>query len=389
MVLLLYLWIERENLYKKSRKIPLRICVTGTRGKSGVTRLLASCLNQAGFRVLAKVTGTKPVFILPGGEERFIRRRGITSILEEKRVLRKAASNSVQVLIVELMSFSPESLYAESRKMLRPHILVITNARMDHIAQAGKSKQEIAENFARSINDFSTVFIPEEECLHVFQNWAAKRKAKLVKVGTLDSPSEKSFIKKIPKSEFLQNIRLILDVCDFLNIKRETSYSGIIKALPDMGSLKFWKAEFTLPKRKWDLVSAFSANDPESTRDVVDKLIKSKNIKYKRWIGLFNIRKDRGDRTHQWMSAFKDNLFPEFQKIIFLGDQAELLKRKMEKNAEKMEYEAVRNKNAKKIMSSILEKEKKDCVLVGLGNIKGIGIDLLDHWDTIGIRHDL
>ena len=367
----------------------MRICITGTRGKSAVTRLLASCLDQAGFNVLAKATGTKPVFIFPGGEEKLIRRRGITSILEEKKVLRKAASNSVQVLVVELMSFSPESLYAESRRMLRPHILIITNVRMDHTAQAGKSKHEIARNFARSINDFSTVFIPEEECLPVFQDWAEKRKAKLVKVGKVDSLNEESFIKKIPKSEFLQNIRITLEVCDFLDIKRETTYSGIMKAIPDLGSLKFWKAEFTLPKRKWDLVSAFSANDPESTRDVIDKLKKSKNIKYERWIGVFNIRKDRGDRTFQWMSAFKDNLFPEFQKIIFLGDQAELLKRRLERNTKKPEYEAFRYKNAKKLMARILEKEKKNCVLVGLGNIKGIGIDILDHWDTIGKRHDL
>jgi len=383
------LWFERKNLYQKSQKIPLRICITGTRGKSGVTRLLASCLDLAGFRMLAKATGTKPVFIFPGGEEKLIKRRGITSILEEKKVIRKAASDSVQVLIVELMSFSPESLYAESRRMIKPHIMIITNVRRDHIAQAGKTKREISENLARSINDFSTVFIPEEECFPSFKHWAAKRKAKLVKVGTFNSSIEKSFLKKIPNSEFVQNIRLVLEVCDFLDIRREVSYSGIMKVLPDIGSLKFWKAEFTLPKRKWDLVSAFSANDIESTRNVVDKLIKSKNIKNKRWIGLFNIRKDRGDRTYQWMSAFQNNLFPEFQKIIFLGGQAELLKKRIRKKNKKQEYESLRNKNAKKIMASILEKEKKNCVLVGLGNIKGIGLDLLDHWDTIGIRYDL
>lgn len=329
------------------------------------------------------------MFIFPGGEEKLIKRRGIISILEEKKVLRRAASDSVQILVAELMSFSPESLYAESLRMLRPHILIITNVRMDHTAQAGKSKEETAENFAGAINDFSTVFIPEEECLAVFQDWAAKRKSKLIKVGTSDSPNEKSFIKKIPKSEFLQNIRLTLGVCDFLGIKRETSFSGIMQAIPDIGSLKFWKAEFTLPKRRWDLVSAFSANDPESTREVVNKLKKSKNIKHKRWIGMFNIRKDRGDRTLQWMTAFKEHLFPEFQKIIFLGDQAELMKRKLEKNTQEMEYEAFRNKNAKKLMFYILEKEKNNCVLVGLGNIKGMGLALLDHWDTIGIRHDL
>ena len=367
----------------------MRICVTGTRGKSGVTRLLASCLSQAGICVLAKTTGSKPVFILQNGEEKLIKRRGLPSILEEKKVVRRAVSSSVQALVVELMSFSPESLCVENRRMLRPHVLVITNVRMDHIAQAGKSRDEIAESFARSIPDASTVFVPEEECFPVFQAIAEKRKARLVKVGTDSSTDEKSFMKNLSKSEFIQNIRLVLAVCDFLDIKREISYSGIMKAVPDKGSLKFWKAEFTLPKRRWDLVSAFSANDPKSTRDVIDKLKKSKKIKGSRWIGLFNIRKDRGDRTHQWMAAFKSRLFPEFQKIIFVGDQSELLKRKMERNIKDQEYESFRNMNAKQIMSRVLEKEKNNCVLVGLGNIGGIGIELLDHWDTIGIRHDL
>jgi len=74
---------------------------------------------------------------------------------------------------------------------------------------------------------------------------------------------------------------------------------------------------------------------------------------------------------------------------LFVGDQSELLKRKMERNIKDQEYESFRNMNAKQIMSRVLEKEKNNCVLVGLGNIGGIGIELLDHWDTIGIRHDL
>ena len=376
-------------MYQRTRKIPLRICVTGTRGKSGVTRLLASCLSQAGIRVLAKTTGSKPVLIFQNGEEKQIKRRGLPSILEEKKVVRMAVSRSAQALVVELMSFGPESLSVENRRMLRPHVLVITNVRMDHTAQSGKSRDEIAENFGRSIPDASTVFVPEEEYFPVFQAVAEKRKARLLRVGSYRSADEKSFLEKISKSEFMPNIRLVLAVCDFLDIKREMSYSGIIKSIPDKGSLKFWKAEFTLPKRSWALINAFSANDPKSTRDVMDKLLESQKIKYDRWIGLFNIRKDRGDRTHQWITAFKSRLFPEFQKIIFIGDQSELVKHKMERNIKDQEYEAFRNMSAKQIMSRILEKEKNNCVLVGLGNIGGIGIDLLDHWDTIGIRHDL
>ncbi|MBD3414961.1 MAG: poly-gamma-glutamate synthase PgsB [Candidatus Aminicenantes bacterium] len=388
-ILLVYLWYEKRYLHQRSSKIPLRICITGTRGKSGITRLLASCLNQAGFRVMAKITGSSPVFIFPHGKEKPIKRRGITSILEEKKVIRKAASRSVQALIVELMSFSPESLYAESRRMLRPHIIVITNVRMDHIAQAGNSRDKIAENFSRCIPDFSTVFIPEEEFFPVFQTIVKKRKAKLFKVSEYDSAEGKSFLEKVPKAEFIQNIRLVLSVCDFLGIQRDLSYAGIQKAIPDIGSLKYWRAEFSLPKRRWELVSAFSANDPKSTRDVVDKLVKSKNIKNSRWIGLFNIRKDRGDRTHQWISAFENKLFPEFQKIVFIGDQSELVKKRLEKRMKGQEFDAFRNRNPKQIMSRLLEVEKHNCVCVGLGNIGGTGIQLLDHWDTIGIRHEL
>ena len=38
-----------------------RVAVTGTRGKSGVTRLIASGLRASGAKVVAKTTGSRPV----------------------------------------------------------------------------------------------------------------------------------------------------------------------------------------------------------------------------------------------------------------------------------------------------------------------------------------
>ena len=84
-LLVIYLLAERLILNKKVRRIPLRICVTGTRGKSSITRLIAASLREAGFAVLARTTGSKPVVILPDGEEEEIRRRGSPSILEGNR----------------------------------------------------------------------------------------------------------------------------------------------------------------------------------------------------------------------------------------------------------------------------------------------------------------
>ena len=56
---------HRRNL----NRIPIRIHVNGTRGKSSVTRLIAAGLRGAGIRTFAKTTGTLPRMILPDGSE--------------------------------------------------------------------------------------------------------------------------------------------------------------------------------------------------------------------------------------------------------------------------------------------------------------------------------
>ena len=50
-------------------KIPVRIHVGGTRGKSSVTRLIAAGLNHSGVRTAAKTTGTTARMILPDQRE--------------------------------------------------------------------------------------------------------------------------------------------------------------------------------------------------------------------------------------------------------------------------------------------------------------------------------
>ena len=53
-----YLVLERIRLDRYRSAIPLTIAVTGTRGKTSVTRMLASVLRESGRRVLAKTTGS-------------------------------------------------------------------------------------------------------------------------------------------------------------------------------------------------------------------------------------------------------------------------------------------------------------------------------------------
>ncbi|HEX2694365.1 MAG TPA: Mur ligase family protein, partial [Acidobacteriota bacterium] len=145
---LLFLAVERLVLDARLKRIPVRVGVTGTRGKSSVTRLVAGALRESGTRVLAKTTGSRAVLILPDGSEREIKRRGLPTVLEQKRVVRLAARLGARALVTEMMSVREECLSVESRLLIRPNVLVVTNVRLDHVDLMGETRDEIAAGLA-------------------------------------------------------------------------------------------------------------------------------------------------------------------------------------------------------------------------------------------------
>jgi gamma-polyglutamate synthase len=143
-VLLGLLVAERIRLDRRRAAIPLRIAVTGTRGKSTVTRMLASVLRADGRSVVAKTTGSEPVFIMPDGVERAVVRRGPPSIIEQKHVLHLAASLRADAVVIEVMSIHPDNHRVECRQLLQPHVVIATNFRVDHTASLGVTRGSVA-----------------------------------------------------------------------------------------------------------------------------------------------------------------------------------------------------------------------------------------------------
>ena len=369
------------------QRIPLRICVTGTRGKSSVTRLIAASLREAGFAVLARTTGSKPVIIFPDGEEKEIKRRGSPSILEGKKILRKGAEHQAQALVLELMSIHPECGYYESVQMFKPHILVITNVRLDHLAQMGTSKEAIARCFASSIPENGTIFVPQGEFFPVFKEVAERMSSTIIQIPE-DSFAEYFQSKNnLPSFELEENIRLSMGVAEFLRIDKKVAHQGMIKARPDFGSLKTWTVDLGSPPRCWHLVSCFAANDPESTQFVLSGLLEKKLFDGKKMIGLLNLRQDRGDRTLQWLKALKEGAFPEIRKFFFIGEHANALKSRL-KLPGKTEVCVSKPHAPQKIMAEIAEKVNTEAVLIGMGNMGGLGKELVGYWENIGKPYD-
>src|SRR6266540_7415488 len=77
------------------RRIPIRIHVNGTRGKSSVTRLIAAMLRAHGIPTVAKTTGTTARLILPDGSERPVFRDGRPTIRELAWAMRRASREGV------------------------------------------------------------------------------------------------------------------------------------------------------------------------------------------------------------------------------------------------------------------------------------------------------
>ncbi len=379
-----YLLSERIRIKKKYRYIPLRICITGARGKSSVTRLIASILNQAGFSVLAKTTGSKPVIIFPDGKEKEIIRRSPPSILEQKNLLKIGEDLNVQVLVSEMMSIQPESMLVESGRILRPHILIITNVRVDHIEHWGTTKEEAAACFSAAVPGGSTVFIPTEEMYPVFQEKARKAGSKVISVSQEIFNDFPLYKLSSTANKFEQNIRLCLAVSDHLGIDRSQVKKGIASVQPDFGCLKAWKIPMGEGGSIWHFLSAFAANDPISTRQVLEKINKVKSLAGKKFIGLLNLRGDRGGRTLQWLKAVKRGDFPEFDRLVLSGEHALSFKRKLRKFPCRSKLSVLKEKKAEKIMDSLLEISRDEAVVIGMGNMGGAGEELVKYWQKAG-----
>ncbi len=338
--------------------------------------------------MLTKTTGSKPCLIYPDGKEIEIERRGSPSILEGKRVLDTAVRSKVHALVMEMMSIHPECLYSEASQMIKPHVLVITNIREDHLAEMGSSKDDIARNFASAIPKHSTVFMPEEEIYPVFEEKAKFAHARIIPVPKDLPGMDEEWRVRLPAHEFEQNIRLALAVAEFLEIDQDKARHGLINAHPDFGSLKVWRTEWGSPAKTWYFVSAFAANDPESTKDVLTRIEEKGLFGGRKKIGLLNLRADRGARTLQWSKALRDESVFSFDRLVFFGEHARALKTRL-KGRVKAEILVFQTKNPEKLMTQVSCLEAQEAVIVGMGNMGGMGQHLVEYWEEIGIRHDL
>ncbi len=376
---------ERLWLQSLRRRVPIRIAVTGTRGKSTVTRLIAAALRVDGNAVLAKVTGSRPILIGPGGEETEIRRPGPPSILEQKAVLRAAVRMKCRVLVAEMMSIGPETLRAESRQILQPHLLAVTNARIDHREEMGRTRRDIAATLGRAFFPDSVVFIPEEEMLPAFEEAAARAGCRLIAVPSDANPLFSLAGGEAETSlEFPANLRLAWAVAGFCGAGASRAVSGMTAARTDFGSLKAWRlGQADLP---WPVsaVSLFAANEPGSSAAALERLVRIHPGLPAKRVAVLALRADRADRTRQWLEAAAAGFFAGYAGILTVGDHAHPVCRRLRRKGACARVAAVSGSDPARITAQAARLAAGSACLIGLGNIVGVGTGLVEHWAACG-----
>jgi poly-gamma-glutamate synthase PgsB/CapB len=366
------------------------VAVTGTRGKSGVTRLVAAGLREAGVRVLAKTTGSKPVLIFPDGSEREIPRAGPASIREQVRLVRLAAAAGADILVSEMMSVGAECLAAESRRILQPGTLALTNVRLDHLDEMGRHKDDIARSLASAFPECADIFIPKEEIHPVFEEAALRTASRLHPVAPLTTVVEPSPGPPLSFGEFEPNVRLALAVLTSLGVESETAMRGMAHVSPDFGSLRAWRGWFGDPPRPAVCVSAFAVNDPESSAAALLKIGALFPSAARTMIGLLSLREDRGDRTLQWIRAAGEGFFRDFAFVVLIGRPAPAALRKIRKSPPPggTAFSFYDGASPEALMNRVVSAASGEPVVIGLGNIVGPGEQLVRFWDEKGIPHD-
>ena len=171
LILLLIIGILESYLHEYYlRNIPIRIHVNGARGKSSVTRLIASGLRETGKKVLAKTTGSSPRIINEKGQDIAIHRLRSASIGEQVRLIRNFSKQNIDILIIECMAVQPQYQWISEQKMIKSSVSVITNVRPDHLDEMGYTMNDIAMSLSNSIPSNGTLVIHNDKFSNLFNS---------------------------------------------------------------------------------------------------------------------------------------------------------------------------------------------------------------------------
>ena len=351
--------IVEINLHLKSLSvIPIRVHVNGARGKSSVVRLIAAGLRAGGLKTYAKTTGTIPRIINDNGADVELHRLRSPSIGEQIKLIRYFGKQKPDAVVMECMAVNPQYQWISEHRIIRSTLSVITNVRKDHIDEMGVSNREIAYSLSNTIPFNSKVVTSEKIMIHPLQKIAKNRNSSIEISDEKDINLD--YIDNFPYIEHPENISLALKVCQECGISKKVALEGMYETTPDPGALFIWDL-----KKSNQFISAFAANDPDSTFKVW-KLIKNK-LNNKKVCFFLNSRDDRRYRTVQLVNMVLTKINPDLFLIRAEGIDNLIAQYNSSSVVELLSMKSDQNDIINYLM------DLNEYSIIGIGNIVGWG----------------
>ena len=356
-------------------RIPIRVHVNGTRGKSSVTRLIAAGLRAGNVRTFAKTTGTTARMITVDGSEAEVFRVGSPNIIEQIRIVRRAVEEGAKALVIECMAVNPDLQPVTELRLIRSTVGVITNVRADHLDVMGPGLVDVARALSQTTPLGGHLFTAERQWTAVIEEMARRR-------GTQIHVAQEHLVtnedlRGFSYFEHAENVALALAVCGHLGVDRKTALRGMQEAKPDPGVLR--RYSLTVGSKSLEFVNAFAANDPDSTRLIWSRLGLDRPEPGLRRILLANCRADRLQRSGQIAELVGKQLSAD--RVVLTGEGTRLVAaRALSLGLDRARLSDLGGLDAERVFERVLGLVEDRAIVVGVGNIVGLGQEIVLHF---------
>ena len=326
-IFVIYWRIQQANHERRLQMYKVRIHVNGIRGKSTVSRLIAGVLREAGYRAVAKTTGSAAVTIDFDGNDIPIPRTGPANVKEQQDIIARWDDIKPEAMVIECMALQPKYQEWAEQMVIRAHISIITNVREDHQDVMGETLPEIAVSMAHMCPSNGYLIVAEynPELQAVLKREAERRGSKLIVADPTRVSDEE--ISRFDYMSFKDNVAIGLAVADLLGIDRDIAIRGMVKAKGDIGVVRLQRV--TLHEKPVIWANLFAVNDRESmmvSMGMLQSYCNDKTVK----IGILNNRYDRERRAEQFGDVAVKDL--SFDWLITFGAYETLVTQKLISN---------------------------------------------------------
>lgn len=250
--------------------IPIRVLVTGTRGKSSTVRLIHAALTAGGIPTIGKMTGTSSRELDTLGREFRTNRVGQVSVLEVLETVHrnmKREGPPPKAVVLECMAVSPDLIEFLSKRIVKPDVVVITNALWDHLEEEGTSLEAIAVSLSLALPGAQLMVTSEHrETTRTVLSYEASLHS--LTADIVDGRALPPEVLAAAPAAHPDNIAMATAVAEYAGVDARTALKGIASATSE--PLPVVAAAAQIQGITWTYRDIGSINDTDSLTPALD-----------------------------------------------------------------------------------------------------------------------